>query len=159
MGEEGEEVREIASHQVLKSEYLEIFENLSRKYDPVLVANTVTSTVKDLSRQGLETEFDENNFNNLFSAVKKKEISKEAIPNILEIIAKNKVSVEDAIKKSGLKGMTESELRRIVKNVITKHPDLVEQKRISPLMGIVMKEVRGRISGKTVAKVLNEEVK
>ena len=77
----------------------------------------------------------------------------------MEIVAKNKTSVKDAIKKSGLKGMSESELRKIIKKIIAKHPELVKEKRFAPLMGIVMKEVRGRISGKTVAKVLNEELK
>ncbi|MFH1473582.1 MAG: Glu-tRNA(Gln) amidotransferase subunit GatE [Candidatus Aenigmatarchaeota archaeon] len=145
--------------QILRSEYLDLFEKFSKTYNPVLVANTFTSTVKDLSRQGLETEFTEEQFDNIFSSVKNKTISKEAIPNILEIVAREKTSVEQAIKKSGLKGMSEDDLRKIVKKVIEKHPNLVEQKRIPPLMGIVMKEVRGRISGKTVAKILNEELK
>jgi Glu-tRNA(Gln) amidotransferase subunit E-like FAD-binding protein len=145
--------------QILKSEYLDLFEKFSKKYNPVLVANTFTSTVKDLSRQGLETEFTEEQFENVFSSVKNKIISKEAILDILEIVAKKKVPVKDAIKKSGLKGMTEDELRKIIKDILKKHHDLVEQKRFSPLMGEVMKEVRGRISGKTVAKILNQELK
>ena len=145
--------------QVLRSEYLELFEKFYKTYNPVLVANTFTSIIKDLSRQGLETEFTEEQFNNVFFSVKNKTISKEAIPEILEMVAKSNVSVKDAIKKSGLKGMTEEELRKIVKKVIGKHPDLVEKKRVSALMGIVMKEVRGRISGETVAKILNEELK
>jgi Glu-tRNA(Gln) amidotransferase subunit E-like FAD-binding protein len=145
--------------QILRSEYLDLFERFSKTYNPVLVANTFISTVKDLRRQGLDTEFTEEQFNDIFSSIKNKTISKEAIPDILQILAKRKVSVKEAIKKSGLKGMTEEDLRKIVKEIIKKHPDLVKQKRASPLMGIVMKEVRGRISGKTVAKVLNEELK
>jgi Glu-tRNA(Gln) amidotransferase subunit E-like FAD-binding protein len=145
--------------QILRSEYLEMFEKFSKTYNPVLVANTFTSIIKDLGRQGIETDFTEENFSDVFSSVKNKIISKEAIPNILEIVAKSKTSVKDAIKKSGLKGMSESELRKIIKKIIGKHPNLVKQKRFSPLMGIVMKEVRGRISGKTVAKILNEELR
>ncbi len=145
--------------QVLKSEHLVSFEKLSKKYDPVLVASTFASTTVSLRRMGVDTNFSEDQYDDVFSSVKNKTISKEAIPDILEIVAKSKLPVKDAIKKSGLKGMTEEELRKIVKKVIGKHPNLVEQKRISPLMGIVMKEVRGRISGKTVAKILNEELK
>jgi Glu-tRNA(Gln) amidotransferase subunit E-like FAD-binding protein len=145
--------------QILRSEYLDLFEKFSKNYNPVLVANTFTSTIKDLSRQGIETDFTEEHFNDIFSSIEKKEISKEAIPDILTFVAKNKVSVKDAIKKIGLEGMTEKELRKIIKRIIGKHPDLVEEKRISPLMGEVMKEVRGRISGKIVARVLKEELK
>ena len=145
--------------QILRSEYLDLFEKFSKTYDPVLVANTFISTVKDLRRQGLETEFTEEIFGDVFSSVKNKTISKEAISDILTIIAKSKVSVKDAIKKSGLKGMSESELKEIIKKIIAKHPELAKGKRFAPLMGIVMKEVRGRISGKTVAKMLNDELK
>jgi Glu-tRNA(Gln) amidotransferase subunit E-like FAD-binding protein len=145
--------------QILRSEYLDLFEKFSKTYDPVLVSNTFTSTVKDLRRQGLEAEFTEEHFNDIFSSVKNKEISKEAIPEILGIVVKNNISVKNAIKKSGLKGMTEKELRKLVKDILKKNPKLAEQKKVSALMGEIMKEVRGRISGKTVAKVLNEEMK
>jgi len=146
--------------QIIKSEYLDLFEKFSKEYDPVLVANTFTSIIKDLRRQGFDTEFlEEEHFENLFSSVHKKLISKEAIPNILEIISKEKTSIKDAIERSGLEALSEKQLREIVRKTLKKHPALVKEEKISALMGEVMKEVRGRISGKTVAKVLKEELK
>jgi Glu-tRNA(Gln) amidotransferase subunit E-like FAD-binding protein len=145
--------------QILRSDYLDLFEKFSKQYDPVLIANTFTSIIKDLRRKGFETEIlTEEQFSELFSSVKKKTISKEAIPNILEIVCKDRISVKEALEKSGLKALDENELRRIIKKIFEKHPILVKEKRISALMGEIMKEARGKISGEVVSKVLNEEL-
>jgi len=147
-------------NQILRSEYLESFEKLSKKYDPVLVASTLTSTTIDLRRKGFKIDFlTEEHFEELFSNIQKKKIAKEAIPNVLEIVCKEKESVEKAIEKTGLKGLTEEDLKEIIKKIFKKYPELVKEKKVSALMGEVMKEVRGKIDGKTVSKVLNEELK
>ncbi len=145
--------------QIIKSEYLDMFEKFYKKYDPLLVASTYASTTVYLRRVGIAVNVSEKQFDELFSSVKKKEISKEAIPEILEIMSKENLSVKEAIEKSGLKSLTEDELRKVIKYIFKKHPKLVKEKRVSALMGEVMKEVRGRIDGKTVSKVLKEELR
>jgi glutamyl-tRNA(Gln) amidotransferase subunit E len=146
--------------QVLRSEYLNLFEKYSKENDPILVANTLTSIVKDLRRRRIETEFlTEELFEDLFSSLNKKLMSKEAIPTVLEIVCKEKVSVKEAIGKSGLRALDEKQLREIIRKIFAKYPNLVKEKKISALMGEVMKEVRGAVDGKTVSKVLNEELK
>jgi len=144
--------------QVLRSEYLDLFDKFSKKYDPTLVANTFTSVIKDLRRRGLEIDLTEENFDVLFFSIGKL-ISKEAIPNVLEIACKEKISISDAIGKSGLKALSEEQLRAIIRKIFAKYPQLVKEKKVSALMGEVMKETRGKIDGKTVSKILNEELK
>jgi Glu-tRNA(Gln) amidotransferase subunit E-like FAD-binding protein len=145
--------------QILRSEYLEIFEKLYKKYDPVLVANTFISILKDLRRRGLEIEsLDYNDFKYLFDSIKKRTISKEAIPEVLEIACKDNIPVEKAIKKSGLRAITERELKEIIRKVFEKNPELVKRKYFSALMGEIMKEVKGRIPGKTVSELLKREL-
>lgn len=145
-------------NQIIKSEYLKMFEKFQKKYDPVLVANTFTSIIKDLRRNDIGVDFSEEQFDELFSAVKKKKMSKEAIPEILEIISREKITLQEAIEKSGLRNMTEKELRERVRQTLKKHPDLVKAKRFSPLMGLVMQYATGRIDGSIVSKVLKEEM-
>jgi len=144
---------------IIRSEYLEAFENLSKTYDPVMVAGTITSTIKDLTRKGTDTGcIDEQMLNELFLSVKEGKISKEAIQTVLDISCNEKVPVAEAISRSGIKSMSESELRVIVKSILSQYPELMEQKKFSPLMGEVMKQVRGKISGELVSKVLREEM-
>ena len=147
-------------NQILKSEYLDLFEKFSKNTDPVLVANTFTSTVKELSRDGVDIScLSEETFGELFSAINSKKISKEAIPDVLSVVCKENVSVMDAISKAGLKAMDEEQLRKVIRKIFEKYPNLVKDNKFSPLMGEVMKEVRGKIGGKTVSKVLKEELK
>ncbi|OGI12492.1 hypothetical protein A3K64_03240 [Candidatus Micrarchaeota archaeon RBG_16_36_9] len=147
-------------NQILRSEYLDLFEKFSKNNDPVLVASTFTSVMKDLRRKGFKTDtLTEEHFNDLFSSLDKKLISKEAIPNILEIICKEKISVKEAIGKSGFKALDEEQLKVIVRKILAKYPNLAKEKKVSALMGEVMKEVRGSADGKMVSKILSEELK
>jgi glutamyl-tRNA(Gln) amidotransferase subunit E len=135
--------------QILKSEYLDLFEKF-KDYGPTMVANTFTSVIKDLRRQGKEIDLNEKDFEKIFKAVKSKKISKEAIPKIL--ISK---SIDEELKKEKI---SESELKNIIKNIFKEYPDLVKEKRESALMGEVMKKVRGKVDGQTVSKLLKKEL-
>jgi len=146
--------------QVLRSEYLDLFEKFTKEYDSVLIANTFISTIKDLRRRGLETEtLTEEQFEDIFSSIKKKLISKEAIPNVLEIVCKEKIPIEQAIEKSGLKALTKEDLEKIVREIFERYPNLVKEKKVSALIGEVMKIARGRIDGKIISKVVEDELK
>ena len=142
------------AEQILRSEYLPIFEKYRKTVDCVLVATTLTSTIKDLKRKGFKVEnLKDEHFEKVFEAVKEKKISKEAIPVILEKWCENPGL---RLEQMGITAITEKELREVVKEVFEKYPQLVKDKRISALMGEVMKEVRGRIDGATVARVVKE---
>ena len=142
------------AEQVLKSEYLPIYEKYSSVVEHVLVATTLTSTLKDLRRKGFKTEnLKDKHFEQLFEAVKDKLISKEAIHVILEKWCENP---ELSMEQMGITSMSEVQLREIVTDVFEKYPQLVKDKRMGALMGEVMKEARGRIDGATIARVLKE---
>ena len=146
--------------QILRSEYLDWFEKHYKICDPVLVATTYTSTLKDLRRRGLPIEnISSAQLAYIFTLISNKKIGKEAVPELLEVAANNPgINESELLRGRGLESMTESELRKIIRDVIKRNPELAREKRISPLMGDVMKLVRGRIDGKIVARVLQEEL-
>jgi len=146
--------------QIMRSEYMDIFEKLSKRYEPILLANLLTSVAKDIRRNGVAIEgLEEWHFEEALRFVKAGKMSKEAVPKLLEFFARSpSASPEDAIVALGLSSISEVELREIIKRVMARNPHLVMEKRAGALMGDVMKEVRGRIDGGTVARVLNEEL-
>ncbi len=146
--------------QVLKSEYLQLFEKLYDKYDPVLMANVFTSTLKNLKRSGVDIQnISDKHLEEVFSSVKQGKLPKEAVESVLESFSKNpSLSLDQAVKSSGLTILSEKELRLIIRDTISKNPDLAKENKLSPLMGEVMKEVRGKFPGEKVAKVLKEEL-
>ncbi|MBU3896967.1 MAG: Glu-tRNA(Gln) amidotransferase subunit GatE [Nanoarchaeota archaeon] len=137
------------ANQVLKSEYLDLFEKYY-KTNPILIATTFTSTLKDLSRRGFETSnLKEEHFNELF----RKNLPKEAIMTTLENLCKN----PDAKIESDV--ISDETLHNIVKDVIDRNPELVKENKISALMGDVMKQVKGRVDGKKVMELLKKELR
>ena len=146
------------AEQVLKSEYLPLFERLVKSYDPVLLATTLVSIVKDLKRRGVKVEnITDSHIEGVVQAVKINRTAKESVPRLLELLAsKPDLTVGEAIIELGAGALTEEKLRAIINDIFKKYPDLVREKKQGALMGEVMKEVRGRIDGGTVAKVLRE---
>jgi Glu-tRNA(Gln) amidotransferase subunit E-like FAD-binding protein len=142
------------SEQILRSEYLDLFEKFAKRFEPIIVANVFTYTIKDLRRKNLDTaSLSEEHFEKIFEAMKDRKISKEAIPIELENFIKNP---NHEIKSSG---MSDAELRKIIKGICSAYPNLVKEKKISALMGEVMIHVRGKCDGGTVMKILKEELR
>ena len=57
--------------------------------------------------------------------------------------------------------MTEEELNKILDNIIQDNIDKIEQEQmraLSGLMGLAMKEVRGKASGKIINQKLKEKI-
>lgn len=145
---------------VLRSEWLDVFEKFVKSYDPVIVATTLTSTLKDLRRRGHPIEVvTEQHLSDTFRAVKQGLIAKEAVPVILERLTHEpNLMAAEAMAKAGISGMSDAELRKIIREVVAKYPELIKQKRFSALMGEVMTKVRGRVDGKKVAALLETEL-
>ena len=90
----------------------------------------------------------------IFKALDSGKIDKNKVMDLLVDIAKGK---KFEIKTSSF---GEDDVRKIVKDVIAKNPQALSHSRPEQaLMGLVMKEVRGRASGHLVMKVLAEEIK
>ncbi len=142
------------AEQILRSEYLQLFERFSKEIDAVVVANIFTSTIKDLRRKGFKTEnLTDEHFEVLFDAFRRGKLAKEALSVALEKWCENP---ELPFEILNIVTMTEKELREIIKKVFARYPQLVKDKRTAALMGEVMKEARAKIDGQTVARVLKE---
>ncbi len=144
------------AEQIIRSEYLDWFEELSKKFEPKTVARTFTVILTSLRREGYNIfKIDKHHFEELFTLLKEGKIAKEAIEKILAAISeKPEKSVKEIVEDLGLKGLEESEIRNIINEIFSKNPELVEKKHFSALMGEVMKTLRGKADGKLVAKII-----
>ncbi len=140
-----------------------LFEKVVEKYDvdPTVVASTLDQTIAQLERNGVQVEnITEDSLEKAFSLVSNGEISKDALPDLLEELGKG-FTVEESIDRLGVRKIEEKKIRNIVSEIIENKEDLIEErgsKAVDALMGIVMKEVGGRADGKLVHKILKEKV-
>ncbi len=156
---------ELAS-QVVHSEHSQFFEEIVKeiKITPSIAANTLLGTLKDLKREGYNVEsISDEKLKEVFRLVAENRIAKEAIPEVLIAIAENpKQKVEEALKLVGAKSFEKEEIAEIVRNVLKARGEFVREKGLNaakPLMGAVMKEMRGKVDGKTVNEILQKELK
>jgi glutamyl-tRNA(Gln) amidotransferase subunit E len=151
--------------QVYDSPFIDIFEELSNttSVSSSLIAATLTETVVTLSRAGLDTAIlTADIIKSLFAVLDNGIVSKEAIPQILELILKGDVkNVEGAVEKLGLTALTDKKLSVLVNKIINENKTLVDEKGIaafSNLMGRVMSDARGRVDGQKVSNILKSEL-
>lgn len=155
-------ISEEIARQLVHSGMEETFSKLADRFDPKIVSSTLISTFREMEREGLDTgKITEKNLADLFELVAKRHIAKEAIPDILRQIAKNpEKSTADIAGKIGFETLSANELERIIRRILCEKKELLASpRRENVLMGIVMKEARGKVDGKTVMDTLIRELK
>ncbi len=148
------------------SENVVLFEDIVKKYrvDPTLVASTLEETLVSLRREGVPVEnLNKTHLEGAFKLLSLRKITKESIPQILSALArKPREKVEKILDELGLKAMSIRELKDLVSGVVDNNIEMVKEqgeKSYKKLMGIVMKEVRGKADGQLVSKLLRKEIK
>jgi glutamyl-tRNA(Gln) amidotransferase subunit E len=157
--------RKLAS-QLLNSDYCDLFEAISLKTQIAssFVAATLTETLRSMMRDGVDILLlSEDMIEETFTYVDRGIVAKEAIPIILAWIADHKdAKIEDAIDVLGLRMIPEKELVKIVERVVKENQTLIHERQIGalgPLMGVIMKEMRGKIDAEKVSKIIMGKIK
>jgi glutamyl-tRNA(Gln) amidotransferase subunit E len=151
--------------QIFDSKYIELFENIVKKTNvsPTFVASILCSTITNLERSGLNSTLLRNEeIGKTFELLENEKIAKESIEIIFEsIMAGKSNSVEEAMKKASLETVNDVDLEEIIKEIVEKNEQLVKNQRersIGPLMGIAMKELRGKASGEIINQLLLKNI-
>ncbi|MHA1616045.1 MAG: Glu-tRNA(Gln) amidotransferase subunit GatE [Candidatus Njordarchaeales archaeon] len=152
------------AERIVLSERSEVFEEIVRiGVPPKLVATVILETMTSLRREGfLVDRIPDEKLVQVFIYYKKGELSKEALPEVLKELSKNpEREISDILKELGIKKISLEELDKIIEKIIRNNIELVKKRReraFKPLMGDVMKIVRGKIDGKTVSERLREKL-
>jgi glutamyl-tRNA(Gln) amidotransferase subunit E len=80
---------------------------------------------------------------------------------VLAALAAGASTVEMAVDQVGLSGFSRDDLVALVRRVVEANAELVRTRgeaAFSPLMGDVMREVRGRRDGREVSEALHAEI-
>ena len=147
--------------QLALSEKLPLFERaVAEGIKPKLAAFTILSTSTELRREGVAMEkISDGDYLSTWHAVESGRAAKEAIPDIFRGLASGD-SFACVIGKLA-PAVSEQELESIIHRIIVDRSEFVKQKgraALGPLMGVVMKEVRGSVDGKIVSELLIKEI-
>ena len=154
------------SEQIFDSRYIELFEKITEKtkVNPTFVASILCSSITNLERNGLNSKLlrDEDIVKS-FQLLEEEEIAKESIEIIFENIMDGKSkTIDEALESTSIKAVDKVELEKIIEDIVEKNQEIIKNQKeraIGPLMGIAMKELRGKASGEIVNNLLLKNIK
>lgn len=150
-------------HRIILSQWADFFEvSINKSIDPRLVIRSI-NVITSLQRKGFEAvNVPEDELIKVLLAIMSGKVAKEALEIILEKLFQNpSLSAEEIIKELELQKVSEEMLRDFITKLLHEKKDLIIERReyaFKPLMGLVMEEFRGKISGNIAAKILKEEL-
>jgi len=154
------------AEQIFDSRYVELFETIveKNKTNPTFVASVLCSLITNLERSGLRSDLLKNeDIIKSFQLLEEGKIAKESIEIIYENIMSGKSqTIEESLKNTSIEAINESDLEKIILDTIEKNQEIIENQKeraIGPLMGIVMKELRGKASGEMINNLLVKNIK
>jgi glutamyl-tRNA(Gln) amidotransferase subunit E len=151
--------------QILDSQNTELFEIIVKESNvaPTTVAAFMTETLKALKRDGVQVDrISDHQIREIFKAAGHGKLAKEAVPGIFTWLSEHEEkTVEEAISSMGLNMLPEGELERVVDDAIAASKDLIKERgtnAFGPIVGIVMKKVRGRADAASVSDLVKKKL-
>ena len=154
------------SEQIFDSRYIELFEKIvgKVKINPTFIVSILCSTITSFERNGLNSKLLKNEeIEKSFQLLDEGKIAKESIEIIFEnIMAGKSQSTQEAMKNASIEAVNESDVEEIIKKIVENNQEIVKNQKeraVGPLMGIAMKELRGKASGELVNNLLLKNIK
>ncbi|HJJ29706.1 MAG TPA: Glu-tRNA(Gln) amidotransferase subunit GatE [Methanocorpusculum sp.] len=149
------------ARQMAFSEKLPLFERaVAEGIRPMFAARTILASLKEMGRAGVSPDLlSDDSIIAVMKTIEAGNAAKEAVLDILTACAKG-MSVSEAVNRVA-PAFSREELEKLVHTIVADRLDFIRTRgnaALAPVMGLVMKEVRGRIDGKVVSEVLEEEL-
>lgn len=143
----------------------QLFEDILANYQvsPSIVVRTLETIPIELARDGVPiSNLSDRHYTQAIALVSEGRIAKEGLTELLKYLAEHPdVGAIEAASKAGLAGVDTAGVESVVHGIVAGKADLVRSKgdrSIGPLMGLVMKELRGRADGALVSAILKKEI-
>jgi glutamyl-tRNA(Gln) amidotransferase subunit E len=155
-------INEQQARQLVREGHDDLFEEVCKDRSLVAVAaRTFLSSYPELQKEGVDPEaLRDAQIKDAFAMLARGCFAKEALPSLLREICQGK-GVEQAVASLGLQSMDQGEASAVIDRIIADRAEFVKGKglaAVGPLMGVAMKELRGRIDGKEASDLLRQRI-
>jgi glutamyl-tRNA(Gln) amidotransferase subunit E len=159
-------LNEKLAKQLIDSDYGSLFEVIVKESSvaATTVAAFLTETVKALKREGMHVEMvADDQLREIFRGVGSGTLAKEAVPDVFTWLSTHENgTLKIALDSLGLKMLSNSEIEKLIERIIAENKKPVEKmggNSFGLLMGLVMKEARGKADPAIVSKLLRERLR
>jgi glutamyl-tRNA(Gln) amidotransferase subunit E len=153
--------------QIADSEYNSLFDTImgENEITATTVAVFLTETLKSLKRDGVKVEnVPDETIKEIFRKVGFGQLTKEAVADVFTWLSKNEdKSVQNAIESLGLEQLTTNDIEKLIDQIIDENKKSMEKLSKSAtfglIMGLVMKQARGKANPAFVSKLVKQKLK
>ncbi len=150
-------LNEELAKQIVKSDYLEWFEEFSKKFkiSPKDLANLFVNIIPDLKkRKNIDiSKLNKKDIEGVLKLFYMSKITKDSFPSIIKELVKGKL-LEQIIKEQNPESVSDEEIRKIIRNIIK----IEKTDKMGVIVGLAMKELKGKAEGKKIAGIVREEL-
>ena len=153
------------SSQLVRRLLADRFEELMAKLkvDSTTVASVLVSDLRDLRREGVDVSiFTNEKLTETFKLLEDNKISKDALKDLMLAVSKKpEEPVEKIAEEENLTLLSENEVRSIIHDIVSGQENMVKERQMGamgPLMGMSMKQLKGKADGSLVNKIVREEI-
>ncbi len=153
------------SSQLVRRLLADRFEELMAKLkvDSTTVASVLVSDLRDLRREGVDVSiFTNEKLTETFKLLEDNKISKDALKDLMLAVSKKpEEPVEKIAEEENLTLLSEDEVRAIIQDIVSGQKNMVKERQMGamgPLMGMSMKQLKGKADGSLVNKIVREEI-
>jgi len=156
------------ANQLVRRRMADDFEIIVKEIDSngldfTTVASVLAYDLREIARSGQDiSNLDKNKFVDIFTLLADSKVSKDAISEIIIAACENpNKDPEEIAKDKNLLVLDEASVEKIIKKIVEKNITMVEERKMGamgPLMGMSMKELKGKADGKIVNRIIKEEI-
>lgn len=153
------------ANQLVKRLEADIFEEILSDVDvnPTPVASLLAYDLREIKREGYDiTILTTQHFKDLFQLLADGKIAKDSVTKLATaIIESPEEDVTTIAESNNLTLLSEDEVCEIIANIVAKNEKMVKERQMGamgPLMGMSMKELKGKADGSLVNKIVKEEI-
>ena len=151
------------AESLVKAGYEDEFELLAAGFgNPQAVARIYINTFPELEKLGLDpSRLSLDLMKDVLASLKTGAFAKEAIPKILSSVLENGHTVSRAVETLGVETIDTESVRDVCDRIVKEREKYIRERgesSLAPLMGVVMKELRGKVDGKVISEILRERI-
>ena len=153
------------ANQLVKRLEADVFEDILSDVDvnPTPVASLLAYDLREIKREGYDiTILTTQHFKDLFQILADGKIAKDSVTKLATaIIESPEEKVIKIAENNNLTLLSEDEVCEIIANIVAKNENMVKERQMGamgPLMGMSMKELKGKADGSLVNKIVKEEI-
>lgn len=153
------------ANQLVKRLEADVFEEILSDVDvnPTPVASLLAYDLREIKRERYDISIlTTQHFKDLFKLLADGKIAKDSVTKLATaIIESPEEDVTTIAENNNLTLLSEDEVCEIIANIVAKNENMVKERQMGamgPLMGMSMKELKGKADGSLVNKIVKEEI-